>query len=166
MKLAAVLGWLWCAATAGAVVYEEDAGYPGLGTPVDQAVGDLDGLSTSLRRREMGLRYDGEQTSLIEIAGEGLGAKTYYRLAPGLRARVDRMDYAVRVGRRDFALNIKPRVDGEFVELIPANTVFELRHPLNPPPGPIAQQTGWVDQRITTLIDGRIDTRVLLTSPE
>ncbi len=106
-------------------------------TPVDQAVGDIDLLSRSLRRPEVGLRLDGEQTSLFmltpapdDLRGQALRPggpqTTYYRVAPGLRARVNRIDYLVRVGRKEYGLNIQPRVDGEFLELIPADAVFEL----------------------------------------
>ena len=103
--------------------------------PVDQAVGDLDPLSTSLRRVETGIRTSGQQTALYrlplsQVSGENgpdrPGGTVYYRVAPGLTARVARLDYLVRVGRRGVGFNIKPRVDGEFFEVISANTIFEL----------------------------------------
>jgi len=102
--------------------------------PVDQAVGDLDLLSTSLRRREVGLRLEGQETSLFEVpsgqlnAGGGLGAtgRRFYLVGQGFQARVSRMDYLVRVGQRGLSLNIHPRNDGEFMPLIPPDTVFEL----------------------------------------
>ncbi len=132
--------------------------------PVDQAVGDLDPLSTSLRRVELGLRPDGEQTSLYRIdqpafnpnsddgggyaPGEALPtAPAYYRLAPGFRARLERMDY-MRSGS-----------DGQFVELIPANTVFEL-DPLRGQPPPVPAAEPLPDYRIDLRIDGRVDARV------
>jgi hypothetical protein len=60
------------------------------------------------------------------LGSDGQQATYYYRVAPGLRARVNRIDYLVRVGRKEYALNIQPRVDGEFLELIPADAMFEL----------------------------------------
>jgi hypothetical protein len=103
--------------------------------PVDQAVADLDRLSVSQRKVEVGLRYDGEQTSLFRAPTQvpyrpGFGPQSdepYYRVGPGFIARVTRLDYIVRVGREGTAYNIKPRRDGEFLELVTANTRFELR---------------------------------------
>jgi hypothetical protein len=108
--------------------------------PVDQAVADLDKLSVSQRVVQVGLRYDGEQTSLFRAPvppqasgvpykpGYGPdGEAPYYRVGPGFIARLPRVDYVVRVGREHSAYNIKPRKDGEFIELVTANTFFELR---------------------------------------
>ena len=106
--------------------------------PVDQAVADLDQLSTSLRQVNTGLRHDGEHSSLYRIDPRNTqpGSYTtsngvvhqpiYYRVAPGLTAQMDRSDYIVRRGRKGKAKNITPRMDGEFYETIPANTVFIL----------------------------------------
>lgn len=97
--------------------------------PVDQAVADLDPLATSLRRVEVGLGRDGQQASLFEVApppGHVHHVPVYYRIGPGFVTRVNRMDYLVRRGRRELAMNEAPFMDGEFIELIPANTVFEL----------------------------------------
>ena len=144
--------------------------------PVDQTVTDMDQLSESLRYMEMGLRPDGEQTSLFRVADSWRDPwmrdarpwqrdRTYYRIGPGFVSRVDRLDYLVIRGQgRDakLRLNLMPRRDGEFVELIPANTVFELR-PLDQlllepadqmdmaPPSPYL---------VDTFIDRRIDYRV------
>jgi hypothetical protein len=108
--------------------------------PVDQAVADLDKLSVSQRVVQIGLRYDGEQTSLFrapvqpQLSGVPYkpgygpnGEAPYYRVGPGFIARLPRVDYVVRVGRESSAYNIKPRKDGEFIELVTANTFFELR---------------------------------------
>jgi hypothetical protein len=154
--------------------------------PVDQAVGDLDPLATSLRRVEVGQRSSGEQTSLYiyrpTIAqpnydrptwvtqGVGVQRPVYYRLGPGFLARVDRMDYLIRISKKNFALDVAPRHDGEFVELIPANTVFEVR-----PPAAVSipQETSGaavrtrtnatvnarIDAKVDGLIDGRVDAR-------
>jgi|GEM_PF-5267899 len=109
--------------------------------PVDQAVGDLDRLSTSLRHVQPGLRHDGEQTSLYTTPQASPASlpslnKTYsltapvsqhpayLRVGPGFTAQMDRPDYIVRRGRKGTASNIAPRRDGEFAEVIPANTVF------------------------------------------
>ena len=137
--------------------------------PVDQAVGDLDPLSTSLRRVNVGLRSDGEHTSLFQfdryadqlwfgahsISAIGSGTTSqlaYYRVAPGFQAVVDRVDYAVPVGQNSFRFNVPPVRDNQFIELTPANTVFVLT-----PPAPV---TPTFDYRIDRRIDGRIDLRI------
>lgn len=147
--------------------------------PVDQAVDDLDSLAVSMRHVEVGLRVDGEQTSLFRTVGRDsqLGKTQYYRIGPGFTARVKRMDYLVLRGggrRPQLHLNITPRVDGEFFELIPADTVFEIQ-PLDPhalsypsaldaqPPrsalAPISTQRR-IDNAVDTRIDSRIDSRI------
>jgi hypothetical protein len=138
--------------------------------PVDQAVGDLDRLSVSQRKVQIGLRYDGEQTSLFRAPrpigvpykpGYGPnGPEPYYRVGPGFIARLPRVDYLVRVDRKHVAYNIQPRHDGEFIELVTADTRFELRpleciapRPVAPPPPPAAET--WAGP-----IDFRLDFRV------
>ena len=117
------------------------------GRPLDQAVADLDPLATSMRTVQVGLRSSGEQSTLYQRvlpAGEpdydraawvstGLGRPqaVYYRVGPGFRARLSRINYLVRVGEKGLALNIAPRYDGEFIELIPNDTVFELNPRVN-----------------------------------
>jgi len=102
--------------------------------PVDQAVADLDLLSTSMRRVEVGLRVHGEQTSLfrppVTHTLSGPSRPQYYRVGPGYVARVDRMDYLVPRPRGQLGLNQAAIADGRFIEIIPANTVFDLR-PIN-----------------------------------
>lgn len=175
---------------AGAAAVAAPPGQWQCGTPVDQAVGDLDGLTTSLRNVQVGLRSTGEQTSLYQqvvAAGEpdydraawvstaiGQQRAVYYRIGPGFRARVSRLNYLVRVGDKGLALNIAPRFDGEFVELIPNDTVFELNPSMVdyrrlrsadssavraaiPAMTPVA---GLVNGRVDGQINGRIDGRV------
>lgn len=111
---------------------------------VDQAVADLDGLSTSMRQQGAGLRLDGEHTSLFSIPDEkiqqmqvfGQAAQTtgvqrtnaYLRVAPGIMSQSDQMYYVVPSKHTDSKLdsNVAPTVDGAFLEIIPANTVFIL----------------------------------------
>ena len=143
--------------------------------PVDQAVDDLDPLSVSMRRIEVGLRIDGEQTSLFKTVGRDsqFGAPQYYRIGPGFTARVNRMDYLVLRdgGRRpQLDMNISPRVDGEFLELIPADTLFEIQplgpHTLSYPLTFEAQPRGrgqapiHTQWRIDNAVDTRIDLRI------
>ncbi len=143
--------------------------------PVDQSVADLDLLSTSLRHVETGLRTHGQQTALYRLelpieAGGVIGSPgaVYYRFEPGLTARVDRLDYLVRVGPDDLGFNIQPRFDGEFVEILSANTVFDLdpwRHgPANQDPttaGLIPDDPGLAPSSVIDYrIDARIDTRI------
>jgi hypothetical protein len=142
-------------------------------SPVDQAVGDLDLLSTSTRRVEWGLRSNGEQTSLFRLdakasqalTGRSLGAVNqapgYMRVAPGFAASMDRVDYLVREsnGPTRLTLNRAPKSDGEFIEIIPPNTVFILS-PVNMTTGPDGPQASGVSGGNPYLVDNRVDGRV------
>ena len=152
------------------VVTVSAAGPPAEWEPVDQAVGDLDPLSHSMRQIPPGLRTIGEQTSLFRVqtdavTGSSLQGTTYYRVGTGFRARYDRPEYLVLVDRRHFDKNIAPRFDGEFVELVPPNTVYDLT-PLIPVSQTWLRQRfdpgidPWIDHRIDTRIDGRVAGRV------
>ena len=99
--------------------------------PVDQAVGDLDDLSTSLRRMEVGLQRHGEQTKLYRIEDPtGQNRPHYYRSGPGFRARLTRPEYLVVAneenGRAQLAINVAPYREGQFLELVPPGTVWEI----------------------------------------
>ncbi len=99
---------------------------------VDQAVEDLDPLATSLRQRERGLNIYGEQSSLFRRSPDLQDdARTYYRVGPGYRATLDRIDYVVITGPETIEMNVAPPRDGEFHEIVPPNTVFDLR-PVSP----------------------------------
>ncbi len=133
--------------------------------PVDQAVADLDPLSTSLRRIEMGLRINGQHTSLFQLnqtstnpsASAAPQGPVYYRIGQGFQARIDRPQYLIGLGTSNPQLNVPPLRDGQFVELVPPNTTFiiaplQLQTPTPaPPPNPA---------RINARIDMRIDSRV------
>lgn len=112
---------------------------------VDQAVADLDPLSRSIRRVELGLRLDAEQTSLFWLpesgggtgagsdgpSGDGRASGRYYRVGPGFVARSDRLEYLVPAEIQDgevrrWEMNITPVYDGLFIELPGPNTVFVL----------------------------------------
>ena len=127
--------------------------------PVDQGVGDLDELSTSLRAVRTGLRSDGEQTSLyvVPTMRDGRVERVYYRIGPGFVARLHRPDYLVPISRDRVARNVQPAVDGRFIEVIPANTVFDLRPRY---PEPAVSAGGWVDPRVQHRVDGRIEGRI------
>ncbi len=127
--------WLWVlvlpAALSSAPLHAEAI------EGVDQGVGDLDVLSHSMRQTQTGLRSDGEGTSLYRIkaqdAAAGMlgGAQTqdgFYRVGPGFTAKVDRMTYMVVDPYREktFNANVQGKRDGQFVEVLPANTVFLL----------------------------------------
>ncbi len=147
--------------------------------PVDQAVADLDLLGTSLRRIETGLRQDGEQTSLYTLdpatagalTGRDLGTVTatpvYLRVGPGFAASINQIDYLVRSDDpsqpKKIDLNVAPRRDGEFIELVPPNTVYLLspvdEQRYNPPAAePVNPHR--MDYRIDGRVDGRIDSRL------
>lgn len=142
------------------------------GEPVDQAVGDADGLATSLRRISAGLRSDGEQTSLFRVEPSQYLPQDLLRVAPGLRARVERIDYMIRTGKKTFQMNISPRRDGDFLEMIRANTVFDLspvdlRQHATPTPHTtrqVDQPSNAIDSRVDgrtdSAIDGRVSNRV------
>ncbi len=135
---------------------------PSGGEPVDQAVGDLDPLGTSLRRVHAGLRTDGEHTSMFRVEAApnfdrplSPGA-TYYRVAPGLRARVTKQDYLVPLGEKHVGLNIASKYDGVFYEVASAGSVYDLRTTAVTP-----QQANFgPDHRINARLDGRIEGRV------
>jgi hypothetical protein len=143
---------------------------PQTASPVDQAVADLDPLSTSLRHVETGLRFGGEQSSLYRlhqsnpalVGGQTFGAdpamRRYERVSPGTRAHVDRVDYLVRADRQGVEINVQPVVDGRFIELISANTVYVL-DPLAGYPQPPAQ-ADFRDMRIDARIDARVNGRI------
>ncbi|MCC5829511.1 MAG: hypothetical protein JJU36_08685 [Phycisphaeraceae bacterium] len=127
---------LWPGA-AGAVPYQ------GL-RPVDQAVEDSDPLARGMRIPSVGLRTDGEQTSLFRLDDTVDGQPVYYRFGPGFRARVREMDYLVPVMRRGnryyLESNRTPARDGWFLEVPPMDVVYELgtgdlgaRAPARPP---------------------------------
>ncbi len=155
--------------------------------PIDQAVTDQDPLARSLRVVQVGLRHDGEQTSLFGSPDRGSGRfedEMFYRVGPGFRARLSRMDYIVPVARdRDriiAEMNINPVVDGHFLEQPHSHLVWELEPrplesgplPLHPPdvaePDPVDAeqppaemfQRRLDDARIDGRIDGRIDARI------
>lgn len=98
--------------------------------PVDQAVEDIDPLAVGMRVPSVGLREDGEQTSLYRLDDTRDGRPVYYRLGPGFRARVTGMDYLVPTarhrGRYQYDYNITPRRDGWFLEMPRIDTVYEL----------------------------------------
>lgn len=109
---------------------------------VDQAVSDLDPLTVGMRRVEPGIKIDdGEHTLLYAVYspdmpsalspvmkyGQLMPMPVYYRMGQGFRARMDRMDYLIQIDRRHYESNVSPKVDGRFIEVAPANMVFDLR---------------------------------------
>lgn len=172
--------------------------------PVDEGVQDIDPLARSLRQVPLGLRTTGEHTSVFAVPVDpsaspsdqptglyqpyGEERFSYYRIGPGFRARMDRIDYLVRVGKKGLAMNVQPRRDGEFIEVIGPNTYFDLRpqwpnapvlgapEPLvlhdepvavNPPvscstqlAAPAVSGAQLVEMPVTGPIEGRIDGRI------
>ena len=119
---------------------------------VDQAVADLDPLATSLRAVEPGRRYGGQPFGLFVAVPTPHAASyerdgvnpvipstpVYYRIAPGLRARVGRIEYLVRTGTGGsggYGWNVAAAVDGQFLEVAGPDTVYDLTPT---PPGQIA----------------------------
>ncbi len=111
---------------------------------VDQAVGDLDPLSNSLRQIEWGLAELGEhgyamwqvplarptpladQPTLIAPWMPPHHQNVYYRIGGGYRARMTRPSYLIPISKRDALRNITPLRDGQFIEIVTHNTVYEL----------------------------------------
>ena len=137
------------------------------GGPVDQTVGDLDEHSTSLRHVQPGLAQFDAASALRQVPASAQDARKagmlpaphgqrYLFEAPGFRAYLDRPEYVV-IGPPDTGgtvrRNITPGIDGGFLPLIPANTVFDLR-PQPPqritPPADNDADDNWVDTRLDT----------------
>lgn len=183
MRIAALLLMTACAFVAAAPRAMADAGTSfipiPISIPIDQAVADLDPLARSLRRIQPGLRQDGEQTSLFAVpltddaaAIDGpmeiyqpTNALTdgqryrYYRVGPGFRARVQRLDYLVRRGRRNVAYNEAPHLDGYFLESAGIAAVYELE-PLSPVPNHTQGQTTHPTPPPSAAIPGRLDNQL------
>lgn len=163
---------------------------------VDQGVGDLDVLSHSMRQTQTGLRSDGEGTSLYRIkaqdgaAGVIGGVQTqdgFYRVGPGFTAKVDRMTYMVVDPYREktFNANVQGKRDGQFVEVLPANTVFLLDPRSDPrfaekqleelerrqtPPAPNQVLGRPIDRRvnrqINTMVNGQVKSNKVSDTPQ
>lgn len=131
--------------------------------PVDQAVGDLDSLSTSLRRVEPGLGQFNARAALRELPAApwtvgvlpAPNGQRYVYEAPGFRAYMDRPDYLV-VGSSDAGppvrRNVSPGVDGGFLPMAPANLVYDLRPPSVRTLPPPELDPHWTDTRLDTRI--------------
>lgn len=154
-------------------------------TPIDQAVADLDPLGRSLRQVQVGLRDNGEQTSLFAVpldrdapafeaplelyqpsnaVADGQRFR-YYRVGPGFRARVQRLDYIVRRGEKGLAINQTPRRDGEFLESPGVDAMYELSpiSPLMTPPpaaAPLPTPSSAISGRLDNQIDSRLRNRL------
>ena len=151
---------------------------------VDEAVGDIDKLSTSLRTIEPGLHVPTQLPALFVPVGKPTdpaaytsplaGPVPYYRMAPGFRVRVDRLNYLIIINpkRHQTAENISPIADGLYIELAPANMVYELsplfprittfEHENNNPKRPSTPEPkDQTDHRLPLeRIENRIDTRI------
>ena len=149
---------------------------PGQRLPIDQAVEDVDPLATSLRRVSDGLFVYGDHSRLFLNVGAGDNhraatsdpdPKRYSRVGPGFHVQLDRPHYLVAVSadprEKIFGNNITPPVDGQFLELLPVDAVFDLG--VAPPVSPIDPHAlkSINSHRIDAayrLVDARIDTRI------
>ena len=135
--------------------------------PVDQAVSDLDPLSTSLRWVEPGNAVFSHRVRIHQLRGQpaidpttGLALpREYLFRAPGVRARIDRPQYLVlspfstpKKPRLD--QNVSPALDGGLIEVIGPNTIFDLV------PRPIITTSTHGLDRPAARIDARLDTRI------
>jgi hypothetical protein len=158
--------------------------------PIDQAVGDLDPLSRSLRHMPFGLRSDGEHTSLFALPLSPDAADRpmelyqptntlsdghrfrYYRVGPGFRARVQRLDYLVRRNVKEMARNEAPQRDGQFFEDPGIGAVYDLE-PISPLPdhaNPALRHTPAaipeaIPGRMRNQLHNRLDTRLAPLGP-
>jgi hypothetical protein len=157
---------------------------PALLMRVDQAVGDIDKLSTSLRTIEPGLHVPTQLPALFVPVANPTDSATYttplagpvpyYRMAPGFRARFDRLNYIIVLNpkRHLTAENISPIADGQYIEFAPANMVYELS-PLFPSITTLERETNGPKRPHTSepkdqmehrlplqRIENRIDTRI------
>ena len=168
--------FLWAAALLTPPAFAQEAVHPL--APVDQAVGDLDPLSTSLRRVEPGLGQFSARAALRPLVAQPEGPSGPWRVdprtgalmsqgyvyeAPGVRAFVQQPAYRVLtpegVGR-----NVAPLMDEAYQPVAGANIVYDLvprgEHVLDPS----VTDPGWTDPRIGTRLQSvrlqRIDTRI------
>jgi len=134
--------------------------------PVDQTVGDLDLRAASSRRVEQGIGVFGQTGSLYQRPNDGQGwylngqevTQQYQLRQPGFTAWVDRPDYLVQDALGEFSLNSAPALDGEFIDLVPPNTVFDLSNAAQQVFIPYADENDPNSPRINTRIDGWADT--------
>lgn len=151
--------------------------------PVDRAVGDLDALSHSLRHVDPGAARFPDHVRVYRLHDDAPGMwsqlgdpardraqrdqrHTYRYEAPGVRAWVRRPAYLVRGGPNEppLAVNRPPQQEGELLELVPADTVFDLIPPHRqaapePEPDAVSAEDHRIDYRVDTRIGTRVDTR-------
>jgi len=143
--------------------------------PVDQAVEDLDPLSAGLRHVDPGNALFSDRVSLYQplystqwpqqpsqwantTIGIDLGSRYQYRMQ-GMQAFIDQPEYISQNASEEYGFNFSPAKDGQFIEIIPANTIFNLipEHELMTPT-PIQQP--YNPYRLDTQLDGRLDLRI------
>ncbi len=133
--------------------------------PVDQTVADLDLRAVSSRHVEQGIGVFGQSGSLYhrsdtdqwQTLGQPL-SHTYQLRRPGYTAYIDRPDYLVVDLQGEINLNVAPSDDGNFLNLVPPNTVFDLVYR---PATPTPVNDAWLDGPATsTRIDGQFHGRV------
>jgi hypothetical protein len=138
--------------------------------PVDQSVSDLDLRATSTRLVEQGIGVYGQAGSLYRRSGAGSEwsdtgqplTQQYQLRMPGVTAWLDRPDYLVVDPLGEMKLNVAPSQDGQFIDLIPPNTVFDLAPPTRGGfvPYPDVYDDGLGSTRINSRIDGWLGTPV------
>ncbi len=134
--------------------------------PVDQAVSDLDLRAASTRRVEQGIGVFGQSGSLYQRPNDGQGwflngqevTQQYQLRQPGFTAWIDRPDYLVQDPFGEMSLNNAPAIDGQFIDLVPPNTVFDLSNAAQQVFIPYTEDPNSPSPRVNTRIDGWANT--------
>jgi len=134
--------------------------------PVDQSVSDLDLRAVSTRHVERGIGVFGQTGSLFQrpttagwyIDGQHI-TQTYQFRQPGYTALIDRPEYLVQDGFGEMFLNTAPERDGQFIDLVPPNTVYDLSNSLYHVYIPFenAYENDAVSPRVDTRVQGWVD---------
>ncbi len=174
------LGLILLSVTASAAIAEsitDTAAKPW--QPVDQTVEDLDPLSAGLRHIDPGnarfsdrvslyqpitpMSWNPVESAIVEGTGINLNRRYQYRI-PGMQAFFDQPSYLVKDEWEQYSFNNSPLNEGEYIEFIPADTVFNLipEHELTPTPRyeqPLDPhfQDNRIDGRLDLRVNGRIE---------
>lgn len=128
---------------------------------LDPGVGDAGPFATSLRVIDRGLGMFSHRGAVTAVRdptdAHNAHERPYEYNSPGLRAMMRRVDTVVRASDGVIAVNEAAGHDGQFVRIIPADTVFNLtpddavERPAAPEPEP-----AYLDQRVSYRVDYQV----------